>query len=132
DDSARQHDDEDRRAIAGIDEGVVEPARFAIRPQVEEARIELALSATRAAAGNAAECALGEGGRRLIKLHIVSFPSPLVGEGGSNERSSFETGEGSVSADRDPSSAFASRRHLLPQGEKEKQRGGPSDRPLVS
>jgi hypothetical protein len=32
--------------------------------------------------------------------------------------SSFETGEGSVSADRDPSSAFAARRHLLPQGEK--------------
>jgi hypothetical protein len=27
-----------------------------------------------------------------------------VGEGGSNERSEFETGEGSVSADRDPSS----------------------------
>jgi hypothetical protein len=33
--------------------------------------------------------------------------------------SEFETGEGSVSADTDPSSAFASRRHLLPQGEKE-------------
>src|SRR5205814_9347528 len=72
DDSARQHDDEDRRAVAGIDEGVVEPARFAIRPQVEEARIELALSATRAAAGNAAECALGEGGRRLI-CHELYF-----------------------------------------------------------
>ena len=35
------------------------------------------------------------------------LPSPLVGEGGANERSSFATGEGSVSADRDPSSAFA-------------------------
>jgi hypothetical protein len=45
--------------------------------------------------------------------------------------SEFETGEGSVSADTDPSSAFAEfiigrrsaptrwRRHLLPQGEKE-------------
>jgi hypothetical protein len=42
-----------------------------------------------------------------------------VGEGGSAPRSGGETGEGSVSADRDPSSAFASRRHLLPQGEKE-------------
>src|SRR6266702_8637730 len=30
-----------------------------------------------------------------------------------------ETDEGSVSADRDPSSAFPSGRHLLPQGEKE-------------
>jgi len=33
--------------------------------------------------------------------------------------SEFETAEGFVSADTDPSSAFASRRHLLPQGEKE-------------
>src|ERR1700678_1649259 len=37
-----------------------------------------------------------------------------------------QTGEGSVSTDsvpaeRDPSSAFASRRHLLPQGEKEEE-----------
>jgi hypothetical protein len=32
------------------------------------------------------------------------FPSPLVGEGGSNERSEFEADEGSVSADKDPSS----------------------------
>src|SRR3954465_6738681 len=33
-----------------------------------------------------------------------SFPSPLVGGGGSIARSAIETGEGSVSADRDPSS----------------------------
>jgi hypothetical protein len=32
------------------------------------------------------------------------FPSPLVGEGGSIAQSAIETGEGSVSADRDPSS----------------------------
>jgi hypothetical protein len=53
------------------------------------------------------------------KISRPFSPSPLVAEGGSNERSKFETGEGSVSTDRDPSSAFASRRHLLPQGEKE-------------
>src|SRR6202048_3087199 len=46
----------------------------------------------------------------------------LVGEGGSNERSEFETGEGSVSADRDPSSgADYVRATLLPQGEKERR-----------
>jgi hypothetical protein len=43
-----------------------------------------------------------------------------VGEGGSLTRSGSETDEGSVSADRDPSSALASRGHLLPQGEKGK------------
>jgi hypothetical protein len=52
----------------------------------------------------------------------MTFPSPLVGEGGSLARSGSETDEGSVSADRDPSSAFASLRHLLPQGEKEEKR----------
>src|ERR1700730_6136678 len=46
----------------------------------------------------------------------------LVGEGGSNERSEFETGEGSVSADRDPSSgADYVRATLLPQGEEERR-----------
>jgi hypothetical protein len=35
---------------------------------------------------------------------LAPLPSPLVGEGGSHERSECETGEGSVSADRDPSS----------------------------
>src|SRR5258705_11596780 len=61
------------------------------------------------------------------------FPSPLVGEGAIGgrrppyfedadalhrlwTRSGSETDEGSVSADRDPSSGAA--RHLLPQGEK--------------
>jgi hypothetical protein len=54
----------------------------------------------------------GKPGRFLL-------PSPLVGEGGANERSEFGTGEGSVSAERDPSPAFASLRHPLPQGERE-------------
>src|SRR3954469_8044901 len=49
--------------------------------------------------------------------HLV-FPSPLVGEGGENTRSGFETDEGFVSADRDPSPALASRGHPLPQGER--------------
>src|ERR1700737_4826466 len=49
------------------------------------------------------------------------FPSPLVGEGGSNERSEFETGEGSVSADRTPHPARCAR-HLLPQGRREEAR----------
>jgi len=44
--------------------------------------------------------------------------SPLVGEGGSTARSDGETDEGSVSADANPSSGAS--RHLLPQGEKEK------------
>jgi hypothetical protein len=42
-----------------------------------------------------------------------------VGEGGSNEHSEFETGEGyGLSIERDPSSAFDAShlRHLLPQG----------------
>src|SRR3954468_7656352 len=59
-------------------------------------------------------------------LFAPLFPSPLVGARRAKARSwvdrmsvsSFETGEGSVSADRDPSSAFPSGRHLLPQGEK--------------
>src|SRR5438270_9776440 len=51
---------------------------------------------------------------------MIFFPSPLVGEGGSTARSGGETDEGSVSADRDPSSTLPSARHLLPQGEKEK------------
>ena len=42
--------------------------------------------------------------------HRTRFPSPLVGEGGSNERSSFETGEGYLSADRYPSSGLPSLR----------------------
>jgi hypothetical protein len=42
--------------------------------------------------------------RALTVVAGLLFPSPLVGEGGSNERSEFETGEGYVSADGDPSS----------------------------
>jgi hypothetical protein len=33
-----------------------------------------------------------------------ALPSPLVGEGGTDARSAFVTGEASVSTDRDPSS----------------------------
>ena len=53
---------------------------------------------------------------------LTLFPSPLVGEGGSNERSSFETGEGffpqaqNCVGGENPSSGVS--RHLLPQGEK--------------
>src|SRR5450631_735683 len=53
----------------------------------------------------------------------LSFPSPLVGEGGRDALAS-RTGEGSVSADRDPSSGAS--RHLLPQGEKEESQIAPS------
>jgi hypothetical protein len=35
---------------------------------------------------------------------VAFFLSPLVGEGGTNALSAFVTGEGSVSAGRDPSS----------------------------
>src|SRR5882757_5461632 len=79
DDGAGQHDEENRRAIAAVDEGVIEPADLAVRPQMEEARIELALAAARAAAGDAAQRALGQGVYFII--HVSSFPSPLVGEG---------------------------------------------------
>ena len=58
------------------------------------------------------------GHRDDYRAGVTFSPSPLVGEGGANARSGFGPGEGFVSADRDPSSAFASRRHLLPQGEK--------------
>ena len=63
-------------------------------------------------------------------LRLARFPSPLVGEGGSNERSSFETGEGfspriCVPHLKDlrprtetPHPARMNARHLLPQGEK--------------
>jgi hypothetical protein len=53
----------------------------------------------------------GWGGFYLIgghgaKCRLPFFPSPLVGEGGSNERSEFETGEGfrSINKHRNPSS----------------------------
>src|SRR5258705_4567544 len=53
----------------------------------------------------------------LVAPDLV-FPSPLVGEGGENTRSGFETDEGFASADRDPSPALAARGHPLPQGER--------------
>src|SRR6476661_466380 len=43
-----------------------------------------------------------------------SFTLPLWERVDRMSGSSFETGEGSVSADRDPSSALPSARHLLP------------------
>src|SRR5438552_3401290 len=45
----------------------------------------------------------GQGAKcEISAVSAAFFPSPPVGEGGSNERSSFETGEGSVSAERPP------------------------------
>ena len=50
------------------------------------------------------------------------LPSPLVGEGGSIAHRAIETGEGSVSAERDPSSAFAFAKALSPtRGEGKKK-----------
>src|SRR5206468_2114885 len=74
DDGARDHDDEDRRPIAGIDEGIIEPAGFAVRPQRQKTRIEFSLAAARTAAGDAAQRALGNGGEGLV-LHSFSFVS---------------------------------------------------------
>ena len=62
DDRARDHDDEDRRPVAGVDEGIVEPAGFTVRPKRQESGIELALAAARAFAGDAAQRALGHRG----------------------------------------------------------------------
>jgi hypothetical protein len=58
------------------------------------------------------------------------FPSPLVGEGGSNERSEFERGEGLSARIETPHPARSGAqvrskpRHLLPQGEKEEKSPG--------
>jgi hypothetical protein len=68
----------------------------------------------------------GEGKFGLFTPSDSFFPSPLVGEGGSNERSEFETGEGFRSIDRKrPLIRHGLRpRHLLPQGEKEEKSPG--------
>jgi hypothetical protein len=50
----------------------------------------------------------GEGERYKDFIKVGGVHPLLVGEGRSSERSSFETGEGFVSADRDPSSVLAS------------------------
>ena len=47
--------------------------------------------------------ALDDGGDGR-KLSAIPLPSPLEGEGGTSARSAFVTGEGSLSADTDPSS----------------------------
>src|SRR5689334_21539185 len=73
-DGARDHDDEDRRAVAGIDEGIVEPADVAVRTQVDEPGVKLALAAAWTAAGNAAQRALGY--RRCGLVHLC--PSSLA------------------------------------------------------
>src|SRR5690242_1147447 len=74
-DRAGDHDDEDRRPIAGIHEGEVEPANLATRPQADEAGIDAALAATRAFAGNPAQRAFGQGGWRVG--HVSPFLLPL-------------------------------------------------------
>src|SRR5260370_17302681 len=66
-----------------------------------------------------------QGGGRGAALFVL--PSPLLGEGGEIERSEIEPGEGSVSADRDPSPALASRVHPLPQGERVRIENAGSD-----
>src|SRR5579872_1927672 len=56
-----------------------------------------------------------DGWHRVLRF----FPSPPAGEGGSNERSSFETGEGFlVDRRKAPPHPAAFGCHLLPQGEK--------------
>src|ERR1700679_4163521 len=70
-DRAGDHDDENRRPVAGIDEGIIEPADFAIGPQVDESREQLALAAARASAGKPAQRALQKG-RRCLVGHVVS------------------------------------------------------------
>src|SRR5437763_4546720 len=68
--------------------------------------------------GSVCAKASGLGMVRQYPVAVQLFlPSPLVGEGGEIERSEMKPGEGSVSADADPSSGAS--RHLLPQGEKE-------------
>src|SRR5262245_45623934 len=57
----------------------------------------------------------------VILPPTCSSSLPLVGEGGSIARSAIETGEGSVSVEKNPSSGFAARSHLLAQGEKEEK-----------
>ena len=62
--------------------------------------------------------------KRLIdeSPRASSLPSPLVGEGGSPERSEGEPGEGSMAnSDSDLSPALASLGHPLPQGERESE-----------
>ncbi len=58
DDGAGNHDDEDGRAVAGIDKGIIEPAGFTSRPQGQESRIQFALAAARTFAGDTADRAL--------------------------------------------------------------------------
>jgi len=64
--------------------------------------LEVFIDETSAAPGSCSKPAPGRQQRGVV------LSLPLVGEGG----------EGFSSAEKDPSSAFASRRHLLPQGEK--------------
>src|SRR3979411_634174 len=73
DDGAGQHDDEDRRPVTGIDEGEIQPAGLAARPQGEEAAIELAAAAARAFAGKPAQRALGHRGQRRVLHASGSF-----------------------------------------------------------
>src|SRR5664279_3429801 len=58
--------------------------------------------------------------RAVVPANVGTLlPSPLVGEGGCDAKHRRRVRGSGPSRERDPSSAFASRRHLLPQGEKE-------------
>src|SRR5665213_1390102 len=78
-DGAGDHDDEDRGSVTGVDEGIIEPAGLAARPQIEEARIKLALAATRAFAGEPAQRGLRQSGVRIAGHW--SFPLSVAREG---------------------------------------------------
>ena len=64
-DGAGDHDDEHRRPVAGIDEGVIEPAGFAARPQVRKPAYSLPLPQRGHLQASAAQRALGHGGQCL-------------------------------------------------------------------
>src|ERR1700678_2705044 len=74
-DAAGGNDDENRRPVAGVDEGIVEPAGLAIRPQRQKAGIQPALAAARASAGEPAPRGLGQRRGNLIR-HRASLQKP--------------------------------------------------------
>src|SRR5205823_102029 len=59
DDEARQHDDEDRRSVAGVDERIVEAARLALRLERQKSGEHFSLAAARAAGGEARDDRIG-------------------------------------------------------------------------
>src|SRR6476646_12051145 len=97
DDGAGNHDDEDRGTIAGVNEGIVELAGLASRSQIEEARIELALAATRAFTGEPAQRAFSHGGGRIAS-HVFLRLSPCGR--GKTERTALRPPRCSLCEDR--------------------------------